>query len=151
MVIDYGIHVEAGFVGVLDLAHDLPDHVVVRLARRRLDFAIDAKSHASFPKCFRPARLADLQPTPSGTASGPVTPAAKQPSALQKFAWVTLIERLEPGSSEFERSGPRPAPPSKSYHVKRTANCIWRGLKMARGVPYDALGEPSRKKGPGPQ
>src|SRR2546422_303919 len=52
MVINYRIDIEPAFIGVLDLAHDLPDHVVVRLAGWRLDFAIDPKSHASLPSVF---------------------------------------------------------------------------------------------------
>src|SRR5206468_7729287 len=35
--------------------------------------------------------------------------------------------------------------PRHSYqNDKRTANCICRGLKIARGVPYAGLGDPSR-------
>ena len=49
MMIYHGIDIKAAFVGVLDLAHDFPDHFVVRLSRRRLNLAIDAKSHASSP------------------------------------------------------------------------------------------------------
>ena len=45
-MINDGINVESAFVRMLDLAHDLPDHFRVRLARRRLDFAINAESHA---------------------------------------------------------------------------------------------------------
>src|SRR5437667_1304361 len=32
---------------MLDLPHDLPSHVVVRLPRRRLNFAVDPESHCS--------------------------------------------------------------------------------------------------------
>jgi hypothetical protein len=30
---------------VFDLPHDFPDHVVMRLARRRLDLAVNTESH----------------------------------------------------------------------------------------------------------
>src|SRR5215831_1854970 len=45
MMIDDGINVEAAFVGMLNLAHDLPDLIVVRLAGRSLNFAIDSEAH----------------------------------------------------------------------------------------------------------
>ena len=46
VVINDRVHVKSTFVGVLDLAHDLPGHVVIRLAGGRLHFAINAESHA---------------------------------------------------------------------------------------------------------
>src|SRR5437867_11094820 len=43
---------------MLDLPHDLPSHVVVRLPRRRLNFAVDPESHCSpLPLPFRRMRL----------------------------------------------------------------------------------------------
>src|SRR4029077_4471910 len=48
-MINHRVDVEATFVRVFDLAHDFPNHVVVGLAWRRLNLAIDAKSH-----CFPP-------------------------------------------------------------------------------------------------
>src|ERR1700757_1593731 len=41
VMINNRVNIEPAFVGMLDLPHDLPDHVVVRLAWRRLKFAID--------------------------------------------------------------------------------------------------------------
>src|SRR5207248_3846198 len=35
--------------------------------------------------------------------------------------------------------------PSAVYHVKRSASCTWRGLKIERGVPYERFGDPSLK------
>ena len=48
VVVDGRVHIEAALVGVLDLMHDFPDHFVVRLAWRSLNFAIDAESHVVF-------------------------------------------------------------------------------------------------------
>jgi len=45
VVVDGRVHVEATLVGMLDLAQDFPDHVVMRLARGSLNLAIDAESH----------------------------------------------------------------------------------------------------------
>src|SRR6185369_10415719 len=45
VVVDGRVHVEATLVGVLDLMHDFPDHVVMRLDWRSLNFAIDAESN----------------------------------------------------------------------------------------------------------
>src|SRR5437870_2517475 len=47
VMIDDRIHIESAFVCMLDLPHDLPSHVVVRLPRRRLNFAVDPESHCS--------------------------------------------------------------------------------------------------------
>src|SRR5215470_17128772 len=45
MVINDGVDVEAAGVGVLDLAHNFPGEIVMRLARRRLHLAIDSEPH----------------------------------------------------------------------------------------------------------
>src|SRR6266850_7097631 len=45
MMINDGINVETGFVGVFDLTHDLPGLIVVRLAWRSLHLAVDPKTH----------------------------------------------------------------------------------------------------------
>src|ERR1700720_74329 len=48
MVINHRVHVETYVIGVFDLPHDLPDHVVVRLTGRSLDFAVDSETHRIF-------------------------------------------------------------------------------------------------------
>jgi hypothetical protein len=48
MVINDRKHVEAAFVCMLDLPHDLPSHVIERLPRGRLHFTVNPKSHAAF-------------------------------------------------------------------------------------------------------
>src|SRR5205085_7044491 len=45
VVIDHGVHIESRLIRVLDLPHDLPGLVIMRLARRSLHLAIDSKSH----------------------------------------------------------------------------------------------------------
>src|SRR5262250_802221 len=40
MMVNDRVHVETDVIGVLDLMHDLPDHVVMRLTGRSLNFAI---------------------------------------------------------------------------------------------------------------
>src|SRR5438094_6023357 len=52
------VNIESTLVRMLDLPHDLPSHVVVRLPRRRLNFAVDPESHCSpLPLPFRRMRL----------------------------------------------------------------------------------------------
>jgi hypothetical protein len=46
MMIDHRIDIKTGVVRMFDLAHDFPDHVVVRLSRWSLNFAINTKAHA---------------------------------------------------------------------------------------------------------
>src|SRR5712691_11726806 len=47
VMIDNRINIKSALVGMLHLPHDFPSHVVVRLARRRLNFAVDSKSHVA--------------------------------------------------------------------------------------------------------
>ena len=47
VMIDNRINIKSALVGMLDLPHDFPSHVVVRLAWRRLNFAVDSESHYS--------------------------------------------------------------------------------------------------------
>src|SRR2546429_3994359 len=58
VMIDNRINIKSALVGMLHLPHDFPSHVVVRLARRRLNFAVDPESHCSpLPLPFRRMRL----------------------------------------------------------------------------------------------
>src|SRR6266704_456030 len=47
VMIDNRINIKSALVGMLHLPHDFPSHVVVRLAWRRLNFAVDSESHYS--------------------------------------------------------------------------------------------------------
>src|SRR5437870_1892232 len=54
-MIDDRIDIEARLIRVLDLTHDLPDHVVMRFARGRLNFAVNSESHPALPSSFLPS------------------------------------------------------------------------------------------------
>src|SRR5438094_6338344 len=74
VMIDDRIHIESAFVCMLDLPHDLPSHVVVRLPRRRLNFAVDPESHClryRFLSAECDCGLAALLPMPFET--GPIS------------------------------------------------------------------------------
>ena len=53
MVVDNRIHVEAASIGVLDLPHDFPGQVIMRLAGRCLHLAINSESHIVLRAEFR--------------------------------------------------------------------------------------------------
>src|ERR1700674_38930 len=45
-MIDDRVDIKAGVIRVFDLAHDFPDHIVMRLPWRCLDLAVNTESHA---------------------------------------------------------------------------------------------------------
>src|SRR5437667_8364674 len=61
VMIDNRINIKSALVGMFDLPHDFPNHVVVRLAWRRLNFAVDSKSHVA-PLLLPFCRLRPLAP-----------------------------------------------------------------------------------------
>src|SRR6266566_883824 len=64
---------------MLDLPHDFPDHVVVRLPRRRLKFAVDPESHVA-PLLLPFCRMRPLAP---GALAYPIRDRPARHAALE--------------------------------------------------------------------
>src|SRR4029077_17728374 len=99
-------------VGMLDLAHDFPDHVVMRLARRSLNFAIDAESHVPILR-FAADRLGlslSFRRLCGEAFDRPTFPLADK-AATRPFASGRGV-RVPPSSRNVSgRSRPSPVPP----------------------------------------